>query len=203
MLGGKIMNKSYLFNDTVKVVEYAKWNSDGNKTISEKNACLIAIVQKALKLSIGGNIVVSRNVNNKTFVYKSTTGVNNSYEKTSSLLSENSLVNLLTICNIFLTDRYYYCYYNKDNALTIKCFNKDNTPSQLLIADKDYELTSEKKAYNQLEEKEISISSTTIKGKRQLNEKDIKNFEKILKDVDLFNSLKPLAIKVEKEEKLA
>ena len=197
------MNKSYLFNDTVKVVEYAKWNSDGNKTISEKNACLIAIVQKALKLSIGGNIVVSRNVNNKTFVYKSTTGVNNSYEKTSSLLSENSLVNLLTICNIFLTDRYYYCYYNKDNALTIKCFNKDNTPSQLLIADKDYELTSEKKAYNQLEEKEISISSTTIKGKRQLNEKDIKNFEKILKDVDLFNSLKPLAIKVEKEEKLA
>ena len=194
------MNKSYLFNDTVKMIEYAKWNSDGNKTISEKNACLIAIVQKALKLSIGGNIVVSRNVNNKTFVYKSTTGVNNSYEKTTNLLSENSLVNLLTICNIFLTDRFYYCYYNKDNALTIKCFNADNKPSQLLITDKDYELTSEKKAYNQLEEKEISISTTTTNGKRLLNEKDIKKFEKILQDVDLFNYLKPLAIKVEKEE---
>ena len=195
------MNKSYIFNDTVKMVEYARWNNDGNKTISEKNACLIAIVQKALKMSIGGNMIVSKNVNNKTFVYTSTTGKVNSYEKTSSLLSENSLVNLLTICNIFLTDRYYYCYYNKDEALTIKCFNADNKPSQLLIADKDYILTSEKKAYNPLEEKEISISTTTTKGKRTLNDKDIKKFEKILKDIDLFNMLKPMAIKVEKEEK--
>lgn len=197
------MNKSYLFNDTVKVVEFAKWNIDGKKTISEKNSCLIAIVQKALTLSIGGNMVVSRNVNNKTFTYTSTSGKVNSYEKTTSLLSENSLVNLLTICNIFLEDRYYYCYYNKENALTIKCFNTDNKPSQLFIADKDYILTSEKKAYNPLEDKEISISVTTTKGKRLLNDKDIKIFEKILKDVDLFNSLKPMAIKVNKENKTA
>ena len=197
------MNKSYLFNDTVKVVEFAKWNSNGEKTISEKNKSLIAIVEKALKMSIGGNMIVSKNVNNKTFVYTSTTGKNNSYEKTSSLLSENSLVNLLTICNIFLTDRYYYCYYNKDEALTIKCFNTDNKPSQLFIADKDYILTSERKAFNPLEEKEISISTTTTKGKRTLNDKDIKIFEKILKDIDLFNSLKPMAIKVDKESKSA
>ena len=73
------MNKSYLFNDTVKVVEFAKWNSNGEKTISDKNKSLIAIVEKALKMSIGGNMIVSKNVNNKTFVYTSTTGKNNSY----------------------------------------------------------------------------------------------------------------------------
>ena len=87
--------------------------------------------------------------------------------------------------------------------MTIKCFNTDNKPSQLLIADKDYILTSEKKAYNPLEEKEISISTTTTKGKRTLNDKDIKIFEKILKDIDLFNLLKPMAIKVDKESKSA
>lgn len=213
------MNNSRIFSDTVKMTEWVKFDKKGNKKISDRNRYIRDITEKALKLDIGANFVVSRQYCNKTFDYIGKDNMSHSFETDKNEISLPALLNMFTQCNIVLEDRQLTYYTNKLQQLTIQVLKASAAAKEYYIKDNDSNIETSRTAINDLTGEEIRIQGKVLKSTRllvgdfsryldkELGERlekqaaaDLKEIRRNLENADLLDLCKPKAKKVTSEK---
>lgn len=216
------MNNSRIFSDTVKIVEWVKFNKKGQKTITDRNKFIIDVAEKALNMDVGCNFVISRQFTNKTYDYIGKDDKSHSYETDRNEISLPALLNLFTSLNLFLEDRQIAYYTNKSQQLTVIVLKASAIAKEYFIKDSESNTEVIRTAINDLTGEEIRRPSKSLKGSRLLmgdfsrytdektrneNEskakKDLAEIRKNLTNAGLYNLCKARAKKVEEPAKEA
>jgi hypothetical protein len=214
------MNNSRIFSDTVKIVEWVKFNKKGEKTITDRNKFILDIAEKALNMDIGCNFVIGRQFTNKTYDYMGKDNNSHSYETDRNEISLPALLNLFTSLNLFLEDRQIAYYTNKSQQLTVIVLKASASAKEYFIKDSESNMETFRTAINDLTGEEIRVNSKIVKASRLLvgdfsrytensaefeskAKKDLAEIRKNLTNAGLYNLCKARAKKVDRPAKEA
>lgn len=184
------MNKNFLINDGFfRIVEFVSINKKGEKVISKKNLYCLELVKKSLSLQkIGCNFVVDTEYRDNSIRLNTLAKCGNAKfeKKGNSIDIENDLVNILNMVNLFLEDRQLLARHNNNNNVIIQVVDTSATlkDKDRFIRSKESTITTVITTYDLVTGHEVEENEKVRKGVRFLNDDDIKQILKNLKECD-------------------